>query len=410
MPVFIVPLLAFLLPVLVIFLCKKFPVLDKVGGVILCYALGIIAVNVGLVPKTAADLQQTLSEITVVLAIPLLLFSIKVKEWAGIAGKSLIAFAMAVIAVVAVTVVSVQFLKPHEPEAWKIGGMAVGVYVGGTPNLVSVKTALGVENDTFLRTQAYDTLIGFLYLLFVSTFARPVFRLILPAYKNKLVEAHDPTPADHASAGVVLPAGTGGGNAVAIDGGSAAYRESEQPGSFTGMFRKENIGGLFAALGVAVLVVGAGFGIGQLFAKEAQTAVIILAITSLGIAASFIKPVRRIKKSFDLGMYFIYVFCFVVATLVDVSIFTHIDLPLLLFLAVCTFGSMIVQALLCAIFRVDADTFIITSVSTILSPPFVSVVAGSLKNRSLIVPGITTGIIGYAIGNYLGVSIAYLIR
>jgi len=33
-----------------------------------------------------------------------------------------------------------------------------------------------------------------------------------------------------------------------------------------------------------------------------------------------------------------------------------------------------------------------------------------LKNREVIISGITTGIIGYAIGNYLGISLAYLFR
>jgi uncharacterized membrane protein len=38
------------------------------------------------------------------------------------------------------------------------------------------------------------------------------------------------------------------------------------------------------------------------------------------------------------------------------------------------------------------------------------VVAVSLKARKLILPGITTGIIGYAIGNYLGIALAQLLK
>jgi uncharacterized membrane protein len=48
----------------------------------------------------------------------------------------------------------------------------------------------------------------------------------------------------------------------------------------------------------------------------------------------------------------------------------------------------------------------ITSVAFICSPPFVPVVAGALKNRHIIVSGITIGIIGYAVGNYLGYIVA----
>lgn len=66
--------------------------------------------------------------------------------------------------------------------------------------------------------------------------------------------------------------------------------------------------------------------------------------------------------------------------------------------------------LLSAIFRIDVDTVIITSVAAICSPPFVPMVAGALKNREIIVSGLTAGIIGYAVGNYLGVFCAYLFK
>ena len=54
--------------------------------------------------------------------------------------------------------------------------------------------------------------------------------------------------------------------------------------------------------------------------------------------------------------------------------------------------------------------FIITSASAICSPPFVPVVAAALKNRAVIISGLTTGIIGYALGNYLGITMAYVVK
>ncbi|HOL18438.1 MAG TPA: DUF819 family protein, partial [Bacillota bacterium] len=62
------------------------------------------------------------------------------------------------------------------------------------------------------------------------------------------------------------------------------------------------------------------------------------------------------------------------------------------------------------LFKIDTDTFIITSTSAICSPPFVPVVANALKNKEIILSGIYTGIIGYAIGNYLGITFAYILR
>jgi uncharacterized membrane protein len=44
------------------------------------------------------------------------------------------------------------------------------------------------------------------------------------------------------------------------------------------------------------------------------------------------------------------------------------------------------------------------------SPPFVPVVAAAMRNKEVVVPGMIIGVIGYAIGNYLGVAIAYLLK
>ena len=64
---------------------------------------------------------------------------------------------------------------------------------------------------------------------------------------------------------------------------------------------------------------------------------------------------------------------------------------------------MLLHALLCKFAKVDSDTMIVTSVSAICSPPFVPVAAAALNNNAVLVLGLTTGIIGYAVGNYLGI-------
>jgi uncharacterized membrane protein len=73
------------------------------------------------------------------------------------------------------------------------------------------------------------------------------------------------------------------------------------------------------------------------------------------------------------------------------------------------FGSLILHVAGSAIFRIDTDTVIITSVAGICSPPFVPMVASALKNRDVILPGVVTGIIGWVIGTYLGIGISTIL-
>ena len=58
---------------------------------------------------------------------------------------------------------------------------------------------------------------------------------------------------------------------------------------------------------------------------------------------------------------------------------------------------------MCRIFKVDVDTAIITSTASIYGAPFIIPVADAIKNREVIVSGLTTSMVGYAVGNYLGI-------
>ena len=73
------------------------------------------------------------------------------------------------------------------------------------------------------------------------------------------------------------------------------------------------------------------------------------------------------------------------------------------------FCSLILSVILSKIFKVDSDTMVITSVALINSPLFVPLIAESMRNKKVIITGITVGVIGYAVGNYLGIIIAQLL-
>ena len=139
--------------------------------------------------------------------------------------------------------------------------------------------------------------------------------------------------------------------------------------------------------------------------------VVILGITTFGIAASLIGWVNRIEKTFQLGMFLILVFSLVVASMADLSVIFSIKfINLFLFITYAYFGSMLLHLLLSVILKVDTDNYLITTTALIYSPPFVPVVAAALKNKDVIITGLTVGIIGYVVGNYLGVGMGYFMK
>jgi uncharacterized membrane protein len=104
-------------------------------------------------------------------------------------------------------------------------------------------------------------------------------------------------------------------------------------------------------------------------------------------------------------MYLIIAFSLVISSMCDLSvIFQARYLSLVLYITYAYFGSLLLHLLLSWIFKVDADDYLITTTGFVYSPPFVPIVAAALKNKDVIVTGIATGIIGWVIGNYIGVA------
>lgn len=374
-----------LFPAVILYLCYRYPLVNKISPVAIAYISGFVWGNaggsLGFFPENFMAVQTSISDASVAIALPLLLFSLDIRNWARLAGKALLSMLLAVIAIVIVATILFFVYKSRVADAWHLSGMAAALYTGGTPNLAAIKTALGVDTSRFVLMHTYDTVISMIYILFTVTIAQRFFLLFLPPFKK------------------TVQSGLG-----------KEQNQTEDIQLYVGIFGKKSLVTLAAALGISLLIVGVSFVVSIPFSKEMATAIIILAITTMGIAASLVPAIHNMEKTFQFGMYLIYMFCFVVGSMVNYDMIVNIDYHIMFFVIISIAGSMAVHAVLSRLFKVDADTFIITSVSAICSPPFVPVVAGGLRNREIVLSGLTTGIIGYAIGNYLGISLAYILK
>jgi len=366
-----------LVPAIIIYVCYTFPTINKIGPVILCYIAGITIGNIGILPKGAKAIQEMGSNAAIVIGLPMLLFTINVKTWFRLAGKAFLSFLLGSVAVIIVVFGGYLLFKHDIPDAWKIAGMLIGVYTGGTPNLAAIKEALRVDSTTFVIVHTYDTVFSLLYILFLASVAQRLFLKFLPPF-------------------------------TAVGEEEKNAKTDEDIKLYGDIFNRTIIPHLGAALLLSMATVALSVGLSLTVPLRYQTMVVILAITTIAILFSLIPYVRGLKRTFQLGMYFIYVFCTIVGSMVNVQSLININLSLLAYVFVAIFGSLFLHGLFCKIFSIDVDTYIITSVAGICSPPFVPVVADALHNRYIILSGVTTGVIGYAIGNYLGITLGYL--
>lgn len=370
-----------LTPVLVIYLEGKYKIVKKIGGVLICYILGALVGNTGLLPEGAFKYQDLLSQLTVPLALPLILFSMDIRKWFKMAGSAFSSLFLGLFTVILMILVGFWIFRDTLPEAWKIAGMLTGIYTGGTPNMAAIKTALNVDTEIYLMTHTYEVALGAIYLVFILSVGQRVFLLWLRPFKSPET-----------------------GN-LKLD-----TNLEEDYESYTGYFQKKTFVPVLGAFGLSILIFAASYGLSRLFPETFTTAAIILLITTFGIAFSFVPRIKNIKKTFQTGMYIILIFSLVVSSMADIRKLVNISFDLFWFVALAMFGSHILHALLARLFKIDADTVIISGSALICSPPFVPVVAGALRNREVILTGLIVGIAGYAAGNYLGVFLAYLLR
>jgi len=410
----------FIFPVFIIYLTQKSSFLKKVGAVVLAYGFGMLIGNIGLMPKGGesyrellksrpalpsteaeqlfndglisasdlaanhiASLQNNIQIVVILLAIPLLLFSLDFKKWLKLSKEALFSLFLAMVSLLVAIFIGYFMYKGLIDESWKVTGLLIGLYTGGTPNLAAIGTALEVNANTFILTHTYDMVIGAFFLLFLMTVAQRIFNSFLPSFKEKHISLSK----------------------------DVEINQKENIDSFDNILTRSGIINMLKALGFSCIIVAIGGGLSMLVPENAIMLTVILSITTLGLLFSNWDVVNKIEYSFQLGMYFIIIFSLVMASMGDLRNMFHIEyLHLFSFVILVVFGSMVIHVLLCYFFRVDTDTTIITITALTFSPPFVPVVAGALKNKNIIISGLTVGILGYAIGNYLGLAIAYYLQ
>ncbi|HKK67433.1 MAG TPA: DUF819 family protein [Bacteroidales bacterium] len=368
-------------PYLIILLTKRYKILDRIGAVLLCYALGFIIGLTDILPEGSEKVQEIFTSATIPLALPLLLFGSQVKQWVKLAGRTLLSMLLAVVSLIGIVTAVWLAFGEHLPESWQVGGLLIGLYTGGTPNLASIQTALDITPEVYLMVNTYDIFLSAVFLLLIMSSGSRLLSWLLPKYKEKKSGYH---------------------YKIEYNG--------ETPDPYDGFFKKAYFPRFMIAFGVAAGIAAVSAGLSFLLTGGISMLVVILSITTLSLAGSAVPALNRIKKSFEGGMYLILVFSITVASMVNAEDFINLSPALFWFVASVIFGTFVLHILISAIFKVDTDTTIITATAMICSPPFVPVVAGVLKNKQIIISGLTVGIIGYAIGNYLGVLMAVFLR
>lgn len=370
-------------PALIVFLSKRVPLLGKIGAIVLCYVFGFA---LSLLPVSYdKDLAQTIASVVIAVAIPLILFSMDVASVRLLAKNTIIGFFLLVISVLAVSfVAAVVAVKNGLEEGAALAGMTTGLYIGGTPNMFAVGNALLRNKNLINLANISDALVGGVLFFLVLTVLKGAYRRFLAQNNSSAILTKESESYDIS--------------------GQNEYDYHSIPKDKKSQFR------LFGVILLAAACLGVGALLEILINGNMDGSLfIMITVSVLGIAFSFIKPIRCVKGSYQVGQYFVLVFSLGLSMSIDFQKLVFDMLPTFLFFTCVQLASIVLHFILCRFFHIDGGTALITCIAGIYGPPFIAPIANAYGDKRLIVPGTICGTFGLVIGNILGIAFGSLL-
>jgi uncharacterized membrane protein len=256
--------------------------------------------------------------------------------------------------------------------------MFTGVYIGGTPNLIAIGKMTQAQEETIVIAQASDVFNSGIYFLLLLTFAQPLLLKFLPSF----------VPIDNNPRDETFHYG----------------RSGMELGKW------EILKGMALAFLLALGVFASSLGISILFSGSIELIPVLLSVSTLSIALSFVSKIRNLPKTYEFGEYFICLFCLGLGSQTRFDELISGNFSIFQFDTFIMWSSVLMHFFLSWLFKIDADTTLITSTAGIFGPHFIGPVASVLKNKQIVVSGITTGLVGFALANYIGLLVSYILK
>lgn len=360
------------------FWLQKFKGFKTLGPTLIVIILGIILVNLKIVPGYC-DVYGAISIYCIPISMSLYLLNVDLKKILQMSKQPLLSIASAVFSVSLVAVLFGVLLGGKINEGWKVAGIFVGTYTGGSSNLTAIATGLNASADTIAAANAADYVIGMPTLILM--FAAPA--ILKNSKKFQKLWPYSFTDEE-----------------LEGDGETKELMEAEEWG----------IKDIAILLAIATSIVAVSTKLSEFFSADFASAGRILLISTLSIIVSQIPAVRKLKGAMNLGLFFGMMFLAVVGFSVDIRGFLGSALNITLLCFCVILSSIILHLVITRLLKIKYEYVLLGIVGAIADGTTSALVASGAKWKSLISIGLLMGIIGGVCGNYFGIAVAYLVR
>ena len=355
---------------------RRVGVFRSLGAALVGILLAMLLSNIGILPGTSPT-YEFLMGTGVNLAIALILLSVDLGSVLKAGSGMLAAFGIGALGTAVGAITGGLLLSGVVgPETWKLAGQFTGTYTGGGANFAALGRAFETSADLFSAATAADVIVTAVWM--VACLAVPV---LLGRSKQ------------------------GQGEEAPVAGESSAEGQLTLERTLQSSVKPVSLSDTAALVAIAV---GAVWGADQLAGLLPIHEVLWL--TTIVLILAQVPAVKALSGSALFGNYLLLLFLAsngarsVIANLVAVG-------PPVFYYAIITVALNGVGIFgIGRLARLDYATLAVASQANVGGAASAIALAGARGYTNQLVPGVAVGLLGYAVGNYLGFLVATMMR
>jgi len=365
-----------MIPVFFVWLEKttKWKVFEILPAIIWIFLAPIFLSNLNVIPRST-PIYTTFRSFAVPMFIVLMLLDINIKEVFKVAWRGAGVMVLGAIGIVVGAVISFWIFRSGVPaDTWRGYGALAGSWIGGTGNLAAVAEALETPGEMVGMVVLVDNFVYVVYFPIILTCARWAktfnrFSRVSQAQLEHFMQA------------------------------TAEVEKKTHEVHFKDILTL--VGWSFAAMLVANTLAGFLPEVGAVL-REGTWAILLVTTIGIGLAAT---PLRKVPGTMPLAMTLTYIYMTMMGAQADLRNIGGAQWFLVAGF-VCIAIHFVFIIIGARLFRVDVSMAAVSSVSAVggaASAP----VAAAYHREELVPISIMLALLGYALGNYLGVATAY---
>lgn len=344
---------------------------NKISAVVITILSTFLLSNLYIIP-TQSPTYDIVWSYLVPLAVPLLLFKANIRRIIKEAGPTLIAFGIGAVGTIVGTIIAFKTI-PLGEEGWKLAGIFCSTYIGGSMNYVATSQALHLHSGDMLTAGvAADNLVMTLY--FLILFALPGVGFLKKHFKNVHQQNAE--------------------NMQETD----AFEESSNA--------NPNLLDMGKALSIGLLAAAISFYLQHLIGIQGS-AILIITLLVVAVATLFPKQMNAIRGADQIGTFLMQIFFAAIGASANILVVMKVGPILFLFAGLILLVHLIFILIFGRLFNLDLAEIVIASNANMGGPTTAAAMAVGRRWKSLVIPAILCGTLGYAIATFIGVGMAY---